>query len=236
MKKYFVLLTSVAVLLIGCSNPSGPNSESSTTVTILSGQIAGWTNGNGRNIALVYRDSLGQQGISSSATIDSKGFVSLQNLTSPPLSSLGSLIYPSLQGMKVLENTFSCTDSSALRIWCQLEVGNGTSPPWTGTVWRESYALNQIPKDGDFDVSYFYITKDVKLDGTVAVRSYAGTDTTEIEEIVHYNLDFKKGWNQQVRLYSSQRVFKDSITTVYSNEYSVTNNEPYKGKWIYYGN
>lgn len=206
-------------------------------VNSLTGQITGWKYGAGRYITLQYRDSQNFVQTCASSKIDSTGRFSLQNLGSPPQSASGGAVYPSEdQYTKFLDNTFSCTDSSAKFIWGQLEVMGDTFTPYVGWVGRTSYDFNKRSAlGGDFDVSYFYVTKDVKLSGTIRARTYAG-DTTDIQDITHFDLSFIRGWNQQVRIYSAQTMFKDSNKTVYGNEYILTNYEPYVGMWIYYGN
>ena len=196
-------MISVLTFLLGCSNPSGPNSGSSAAITIISGQLVGWTYASGHNIALLYQDSLGVQRIASSSNIDSRGDFSLQNLARPPQLSWGFAIYPSAnEYAKILENTFSCTDSSAILVASQLNIGVPASTTWIGIAQRANYNTSQMPKDGDFDVTYYYVTKDVKLSGTLRGRYSNGVDTIENEVIFHYTEKFTKGWNKEVRLYS----------------------------------
>ena len=98
-----------------------------------------------------------------------------------------------------------------------------------------SYNISQPIKNGDFFVQYCFVTKDVNLNGTIRSRVNVANDSSQVETITHYDLSFKKGWNQEVSRILSQNVFTDSNKTVYSTKYSLTNDEPYLGKWVYIG-
>ncbi len=229
-------------MFVGCEKNNNPISEdggNSIPLISIEGRINDWHYGGNRYVVLMYRDSQFFPHTTATSQIDSVGRFFLENLGSLPESSQGTTVYPSeSEYVKFIDNSFTCTDSSAKFIWGQFEVmGNCSSQGYCGWIARTSYDFNQrISQPGDFDVTYIYATKDVKLNGTVKARIYAGNDTTEIEETYHYNATYQRGWNQQIKLYVAQDVFKDSNKTVYSYEYSLTSNEPYQGKWFYYGN
>ena len=237
MKTYFSITLSLIITLAGCNNPTSPNSEGPKSITFLSGQIEGWNYGTHRYIALEYLDSTNLLLTCSSSKIDFSGHFSLVNLKAPSPLSESLPVYP-LEGgayTELLEDTFACSDSSANIIWGELLVWNDTSSSWVGGVGRVNYNISQPEKNGDFVVQYCFVTKDVNLNGTIRSRVKVSNDSSQVETITHYDLSLTKGWNQEVSRILSQNVFTDSNKTVYSTEYSLTNNEPDLGKWIYIG-
>ncbi len=104
-----------------------------------------------------------------------------------------------------------------------------------GFVRKANFDMMRIyPSAGDFSVDYIYVTKDVALSGTIKQAIFGATDTQAVEITTHYDLNYRRGWNKEVTLYTTEQDFKDSTTTVYSREYWYSGYEPYEVKWFYY--
>jgi hypothetical protein len=236
MKTRSALLVSALILLIGCNSPNEPNSLGFPPISILNGQITNWTYGTGYSLTLNYQDSSHIEAILSSSIIGSTGTFSFQSLPSPPQSSYAILAYPSLnQYSQILENTFHCSDSSAMFLLGGFGVRDSSSTSWFGHLYKANFDVwQQYPTSGDFSVSYYYVTKPVNVSGTIRARIFGAMDTEAVELITHYALNYRQGWNEEVTSYTSENDFKDSTITVYSREYWYTNYEPSEGKWFYH--
>ena len=238
MKLYMIYLILIALFLHGCSSSTSPSWQNFPPFTFLSGQIDGWNYGDHRHIALCATDTSTSGPICSTSRIDLAGRFYLQNLASPPLSVQGfpSYAFENEPAPEVLENTVACSDSSAKIITGVLRVGNDSSSSWLGFVYRVGGNSDFFENSGDFVVNYYYARKNVKLIGAMKARTFGGSDSVRIERILQFDLSFEKGWNQEVIWFKSQSSYIDSGKTINSSVYSITNYEPYPGRWVYYAN
>ena len=238
MKIYMIFLVLIALILLGCSNSASPSWQNFAPFAFISGQIDGWNYGDHRHIVLCATDTSTFGPICSTSSIDLTGRFYLQNLASPPSSIQGFPSYAFVNefGLEVLENTVTCSDSFAKVITGVLRVGNDSSSSWLGFVYREGGSSDFLENNGDFVVNYYYTIKNVKLTGTMKARTFGGADSVRGEQILQFDLSFVKGWNQEVIWFKSQSAYIDSGKTINSRVYSITNYEPYPGRWIYSAN
>ena len=238
MKTYVIFSIFMELILVGCSGPTSPSSQNSSTISFLNGQIDGWNYGSDSRIVLCTPDTANVVRIYAASQIDSRGHFTLENLASPPTSVQGFPASSLMNGLdqEILENTLACSDYSAKLIYSQLRVENDSPSSWLGFVYREGGSSDYLESSGDFSVNYCYATKSVKLTGAIRTRTYAGPDSIRGEQIVQYNLSFEKGWNQEVQSFVSQSEYADSGKTIKSRVYSFTSYEPYQGRWIYSSN
>jgi hypothetical protein len=239
MDKY-ILVLSMLFTLAACKKEDNPiaSGGSSAPIAVVNGQIDGWSYGSGRHIVLTYLNTLFIPVPVSIAGIDSRGYFELTGLGVPSSSPLSQAVYPSENiSVKHVENTFSCTDSSAKLIYGQFMVTNDTSKwQWLGSVERSNFRTGERAEgSGDYIVNFIYSTRDVKLSGNIRSRSY-DNDSTGNEYIYHYNLTLNRGWNQQVRIYVAHKIYKELNRTIESKEFTYTNDEPFIGLWSYLGN
>ena len=238
----FFLLALLA--LPACTRNAGPTSPGnglSAHIESISGHISNWTHGDQRFISLCFPDSQMMTRISSTSAIDLNGNFTLSNLSAASPHAWGTAPYPTEQlYFNFIENTLTCSDSSVILVPGQMQV-SASAPSnlfledWLGYVWKATYDTTRAMQPGDYEVSYVYATKDLVLTGTVKTSIRIPTDTTEIRHIMHYDLNFVQGWNQQIRTLLTQRSIQDSSRIVHEAEYSLVGFDPGSAKWIYLG-
>lgn len=240
----FILLIITGVLINSCKENNPVDSIGNTgEVYLIYGKLNGWDLGSNKKVVFLNVWSIDK--VYSSSRIDSQGNFFLTNLDSPTEVTFMNPVYPRFsEDANIFRNTLTCSDSTAKKVWGYLAIvlADDTSLTNKGYISRrnfnDSFYINDDSlKHGDFYVEFVYADKDAGLNGTVEYEYTNIYSNSKNHVTLEYNLNLKKGWNKEVTLVKSQEVSSDSGFTKIITERSISNYEPYGGRWdyIYYG-
>ena len=245
MKKVISFLIFLFIGIIGCDDNSVNPLDSSALVTSFRGQFVDWNKGaNHRILFLGANDVWNSDKIYAAAQIDSNGDFSIKNFDIPSTSFLVNHAYPYyMEGTEFLENSLTCSDSTAKVVFGVLIIVRDTSNMRVAEVYRQNFDYNfylneEQLKYGDFMSEYIYVDKDVNLKGKVKYIYDSPYFNRETRMTYNYSLNYKKGWNRRVTYIVSYDVSNDNGKTIITAEVSYINFEPTFGSWhyLYYQN
>lgn len=240
--KGVLCVISFSFLCTGCKHGQTTDvpPENAAMLTLLNGQISGWSLGGHRFIDMVYYTGTGESPgnhYCGRAAIDAQGKFAFTTLSNVDVFTGSLPVYPLLHPAPntiIVKNTLVCSDTSAQFVTGSLLMGSDSTTKVLGEIFRASAEVDAANRPGEYFSSFVYSTKDVRLTGTIQFREHQSSDSTILTEFIeHYDLTFVKGWNRRVQYYVANGSYKETGNTIIWQEYSFTNDEPKAGKWVF---
>jgi len=236
MKPFKFILIFITILLFNACDKNNPIdiTEVNTSIQSISGKISGWHLGSDKEVILLGNENPTE--VFARSKVDSEGNFNLTKL-SAPTKIVYNTVNPLFINERIISNTVTCSDSSAMEIWgylCIVNVGD-TSNNVIGRIFKGKFSnttkINYDSFDpGDFTTAYICTDKDVNVSGRIESKYLSAYDNKQYHIITDYNLSYKKGWNKEVSLIKAKEITSDSIYV----ESSCSNAEQDGGYWIYH--